>query len=277
MTINNFLKAAWQSHDKEGRRIFSEIEENLSFVIDEKELLALANLTLHICSDHLRNWKEGLDLLAKFKSHPMCTNQSEIQRQMAILDLCLDSNFSLESFSSSDQARIFASTALALKTNLTLIEEYLQKAISIAQNGLEPNDPAQRVLAISCNNIALALEEKNERSLEERELMIKCAQLARSFWEVAGNWMNVERAEYRLSRCYFQAGDIVKAQHHALQCLEIVKHNESDPIELFFAYEVLVLSFGKESSYASLLLNSFSKLKKEDQDWCSEYLKKSLN
>ena len=106
--------------------------------------------------------------------------------------------------------------------------------------------------------------------------MIKCAQLARSFWEIAGNWINIERAEYRLSRCFFQAGELFKAQYHALKCLEIVSHNESDPLELFFAYEVLVLSFGKESSYTSLLQDSFSKLKKEDQDWCLEYLKRSL-
>lgn len=45
--------------------------------------------------------------------------------------------------------------------------------------------------------------------------MLLAAQTARKFWEQAGTWLQVEKAEYRLSMTYLQAGDPGKAWQRA--------------------------------------------------------------
>lgn len=65
--------------------------------------------------------------------------------------------------------------------------------------------PAFRALAVTGNNLACTLEEKNHRSLQETELMILASRTARKYWELAGGWLEISRAEYRLAMNYLQA------------------------------------------------------------------------
>ena len=101
-------------------------------------------------------------------------------------------------------------------------------------------DPAALALAITGNNLACALEEKAERSREEIELMKLAAETGRRFWEIAGDWKNVERAEYRMGMTMLAAGEPRSAVEHAEKCLAVCQENEADACELFFAHEVLV-------------------------------------
>ena len=61
-----------------------------------------------------------------------------------------------------------------------------------------------RALAITGNGLACTLEEKPDRTADERALMILAAQTARHHWAIAGTWLETERAEYRLANTWLQ-------------------------------------------------------------------------
>jgi hypothetical protein len=117
-----------------------------------------------------------------------------------------------------------------------LFEQALEEAASA---DLQRDDPAHRALATTGNNLACALEMKPNRSDAERDLMLLAARATRRHWEIAGGWLETERAEYRLAMSHFEAGDLAQARLHAQNCLEIVEANGSVPLERCFGYEAL--------------------------------------
>lgn len=73
--------------------------------------------------------------------------------------------------------------------------------------------------------------------------MKSAARVARQYWEVAGTWIEVERAEYRLAMTMLAAGDPVAALEHAELCLKICTSNNAEPFEHFFAHEARAKCF----------------------------------
>jgi len=69
--------------------------------------------------------------------------------------------------------------------------------------------------------------------------MLLCARAARRHWEIAGGWLETERAEYRLAMSHLEAGDLPQARLHAQTCLEIVEANGGAPLEACFGWEAL--------------------------------------
>jgi len=141
-------------------------------------------------------------------------------------------------------------------------------------------DPGVRSLAAFSNNIAGSLRELDPLSTEQRDVMIRAAQVARAQWERAGTWREVERAEYRLSVCWLAAGDAKRAMQHAKACDSIVQQNGSEPLELFFAAEALALparALSDEQGHSKAIATAqaaFAALQPEDQAWCRATLEK---
>lgn len=129
----------------------------------------------------------------------------------------------------------------------------------------------------------MPLEEKPCRNQDEKDLMILAAKTGRKFWEIAGTWLQIERAEYRLSNSYRKADDLVKALEHAQTCIEICEANRAGPLEFFFGYEALALSeqarsntIGFEKALTQVKSN-FEKLSEDDKSWCKPTLDMLLN
>src|SRR5581483_5972026 len=117
----------------------------------------------------------------------------------------------------SDKARVLAVAAAALagqKRTKEAIRDW-KLALELAQYGPKKTDPAARALAVTGNNLASALEEQADRTADERALMLEAAKAARRFWEIAGGWQEVERAEYRLCMSHLKAGEPSIALEHA--------------------------------------------------------------
>ena len=104
--------------------------------------------------------------------------------------------------------------------------------------------------------------------------MLFAAKLARKYWELAATWLEVERAEYRLSQSHLSAGEIELAIQHAKLCLEICQNNSANPMELFFAYECFAKIYrkqNKEDEFANAIQRMefyLSKLNKDENPWC---------
>lgn len=282
MNFQDYLNQAWNTHAQDPKGLASSFKDQFSLISSESDALAMGNLIVHVCGEHLGDWDKGLSLISELKFNTHVKDQSGLNRFNAILELGKNPAHSIVAFPSSDQIRIFSITASALVSlgDLSRASDYLDNAQKLASDGLSKDDPANRSLAITGNNLASALEEKKQRSKEETELMLMAAHMGRKYWEIAGGWMEVERAEYRLASSYLHAGNPEIALTHINKCLEIIEANGNDPIEVLFGNEMLAMicNFQKNhSGYMEALTGmeiAFGRLSADDQSWCQDTLSK---
>lgn len=275
MNFNDYLNEAWEQHQDHTEKVFNEFPQYFSLCEKDEDVLSLGHLITHVCGEHLGKWYDGIVLLETLLTEKPMSDLSGFNRFKATLNLCADKNYSLSGFSDSDQARILASCASALSSHEQLERaiRYLKKADLLAKEKLDAKDPAMKGIAITGNNLACVLEEKENRSKEEVELMIFAARMGRTYWEKAGTWMHVERAEYRLAQTYLKANEPEVAKTHALNCLSIIEKNGNDPIELFFAHEVLCLCAEALNDQDSVekhihqMETYFARMNSDDQSW----------
>lgn len=282
MNFKEYLNNAWATHATNPRKVADEFKQNFNLMESEDDVMAITRLIVHVCGEHLGEWPKGIELLRKLKNNATIKDASEMNRSMAVLNLGNNPNTAIDHFSLSDQARIYAVTASALANlgGLKNAEKFLNLASGIVSTQLTKEDPANRALAVAGNVIASSLENKNELTEGEVELMILAATFGRKYWEIAGTWKEVERAEYRLAHTYLKAGFLDLALLHAEACLNIVSENKSEPLELFFSYEALALvEKGRKnnSGYQNVLEQlkaAFSGLTAEDQAHYKDVLSK---
>jgi hypothetical protein len=282
MTFEEYLNDAWASHQGQPAELLKNFRSHFSLINSSDEVTSMGHLIAHVSGEHLGEWGKGVQLLEELRENPHVKDKEGLNRFIAALSLGEDEKFSLNSFSDSDKVRILAMTASALATqnNLARAAKYFTEAEEICKQKLDKKDPANKNLAIAGNNLACALEEKETLSQEETNLMIHAAFTARKFWEIAGTWLEIERAEYRLAKIFLKADILDKAYAHAEKCLEIISDNGSEPLEEFFGLEVIALiekakgnELGKKEAHQGMC-ETFNKINPEDQTWCKETLEK---
>jgi hypothetical protein len=203
-----------------------------------------------------------------------------LARCQASLRLCNDVKYEFTTLGESDQCRAMVMAACNLAAIDPVRATALLEDAVVRASRLPDGDPGVRSLAAFGNDIAGTLRDLDPFSAEQRDLMIRSAQVARTQWERAGTWREVERAEYRLAVCWLAVGDAKRAMQHARTCNAIVQQNGSEPLELFFAAEALALSahaLGDELSYGRAIATAqaaFAALPPEDQAWCRTTLEK---
>lgn len=287
MTLDSFLNQAWNDHATDAKGVAERLQKNLDLLTENKQIPGFVQLASHVFGEHLGQWQNGIAFLESLKKlsvyQPSSDSQSAIDRAVATLKIAGGLIADLQSFGNSDQIRIYATAAAALcaQDKTQKASELFKKSLEMSQAGLAKTDPANRTLAMIGNNVASILEEKKTRSAEENQLMILAALAGRKFWEVAGTWLNVERAEYRLCMSYLKAGQLQQALEHAQLCLEVIEQNQAEPMEYFYGYEALALAekaranqvgFDKAveqaKKYFDLIANA------DDKKWCKAALEK---
>lgn len=286
MDFDTFINQAWDDHAADPRAVAQRLPAGIALVGDEAQLNQLMNLAQHVHGAHLGEWQAGIAFIERLATLPMFAaggaSGLASARSVASLRLAEGAGVDLDSMSASDRIRAGAMAASHLaERDTTRAQHLLQDAIELAQSaGLPASDPMNRALAVTGNNLACALEEKAERSADERALMILAAQTARRYWALAGTWLETERAEYRLAMSWLQAGDPVRARAHAQACLAIVAAHDGAALERFFGSEALGLAeraAGNASGHAQALARAreaFAELDPADQGWCAASLDK---
>lgn len=285
MSFNEFLNQAWRDHASNPKLVADRLEEGARLMTSNEQIVSLGNLITHVMGEHLGEWGRGIQLLEKLKVHPLFESASESQKALSRFIACLEmasgKRQSVDDLSISDQVRVLAlsTSALCEQKAPSKALEYFSTAIEKARTGISKDDPANRALAVAGNNLACALEERPDRTEIETELMILAARTGRQFWEIAGTWLETERAEYRLAKSYLAAKKSDLAHKHALSCIEISQKNNAPSLELFFGFEALCLvekarenttDFKNAIKQAEL---NFSQLSSDDKIWCEEILK----
>lgn len=284
MEFNQYLEQAWTDHATDALKVAQTFSKGISLIRKESEVADLAQLMTHVLGQHLAQFDSAIDWLKKLSRHNLATSpesQKFLQRLIVGMSLAAGKNSNLEEFSTSDRIRVLttATNALSEQKDLEKIKFFFKSALDLAQTKLPEEDPAFRALAITGNNLAGVYSDRTLPAPEEMELMILGAEVARKYWEIAGNWLNVERAEYRLSQVYLKCGDLKRALEHAQTCIEISGANSAPPLELFFGYEALALVEKARSNQKGFEIafkhaeTYFHQLADADKTWCEKSLK----
>ncbi len=247
MEFQSFIDTAWSLHDKHTSEMVKHYEGGLKLAKNETELLALSRLITHVAVEHDFKFDSALHYLVKIaeNSHLVSeTGRQAVKRQIATLNYIADQNENISDFSASDRTIIFITTATALvcQNQIEKSEHFLQRAVA-ASLSLSDDDEAFKFLAAACNNMAAKLGDKNAVDDIERKLMLVLAHYSRNFWEKAGTWLHVERAEYGLSKYYRKIYDFENSKKHGQLCLKICSQFHAEPMEMFFAHESMALTY----------------------------------
>lgn len=285
MTFSEFLSKGWSDHGDHPEQLADRLEEGLSLCGSSDDVIALVNLTTHLYAEHLRKFTEGERKLREFgKSDFVVGSPAEfaIARSIMAFRLCdggIDPEHDRLGLTPGDLARALATAASALATrDAVRSEKYLRLAIETAAPlELGKTDGLARGLAIAGNNIAANMEEVTAPSSQQITLMLLAAETGRKYWEIAGTWMEVERAEYRFAKSCLKAGKLEEARAHAALCLAVCEQNEAPPLEIFFAYECMasIEKAAASNAFQSALQMAkewFEKITPENQSWARKSL-----
>jgi len=284
MDFDTFLNQAWADHADAAQAVAERLADALPLVGDEAQLNRLMNLGQHVYGEHLGQWHQGIAFVERLTRLPAfapdgASGQART-RSLASLRLAAGEAAALDGLAASDRIRAAAMAAASVAVRDTArAGRLLQDALDLAQRSdLPASDPMHRALAVTGNGLACTLEERPGRSSDERALMILAAQTARHHWAIAGTWLEIERAEYRLAMSWLQAGDPAQARTHAQACLEIVAANDGAALERLFGWEALgrvERAAGNPAGHAQALAQArgaYAALADADQRWCAASL-----
>ncbi len=286
MDFDTFIETAWADHAADPRAVALRMSDAAVLAADEAQLVRLANLAHHVHGEHLADWRAGIAFMQQLASLPAFAAEGEsghtLRRCTASLTVCDSAADDAPGLSPSDRIRVAAMAAgnLAERDTPRAMRLFQQALAQAEHSGLGAADPMNRALAVAGNQLACTLEEKSLRSALERELMLIAAQAARRYWALAGTWLEVERAEYRLAMSWLQAGEVDRARVHAQACLDIVGANQGAALERFFGWEALSqveLAAANDADHAQALAqarHAFAELDDADKAWCATSLDK---
>jgi hypothetical protein len=98
---------------------------------------------------------------------------------------------------------------------------------------------ARRALAAEAFNKAWDYIDMEERSTEDTDAMLAAAFAQRYLWGTVGSALEIERAEWQLSRVYAVLGSGTECLRHAERCLHIVEENDIKDFDLAFGHEAV--------------------------------------
>lgn len=255
-SLQEFVNQGWSDHADDAQGVMDRLPQGAALVQDAKGLPGLAGLIVHVAGEHLGRWQDGLELLARLANlDPFDASSASGQavlRSQAVLHYCAGDTAAFESTCAqghpvgdlppaSTRARVLAVATGALAGNKRLPEALaaFQETLELVSYGPAKDDPVVRTLAITGNNLACELEEVPNRTPEQDELLELAAQTARTFWEQAGTWSNVQVAEYRLAMTYLALGRPDDALEHANLASALCQENDASPDDWIFVHEAV--------------------------------------
>ena len=289
MDFDAALGRAWNDHADDPQGVIARWPALQPLATDEPQIERLAALMHHVHGAHLGEWQRGAAALQALQALRALgayrddgPSGAALRRALASLAACAGETASAEALSTSDRIRVSAMVVENLASQaparaMGLLRETLEAA---QRSGLTDNDPMHRAVAVAAHNVACALEGTTDRSADERALMILAAQASRAHWALAGTWLEIERAEYRLAMTWLHAGDVAQARQHAQACLDIVAANDGAALERLFGWEALGLVERAEGNLAghahalAMVRAAFAQLSADDQGWCAERVAK---
>jgi len=284
MTFDAFLESAWDDHGDRPQEVADRLASSLHVVENAGHIPPFVRIVTHVFGEHLGQWDRGVALLESLRQvsafDGSAAGAGALYRAIATLRYAGGDTAVLGSLATEDRISVLAMAASAFSGQSGMkraIATYAE-ALALAEAGLPPQSPALRALAVGGNNLAAALEEKNDRDDAETAGMVVAANGGLTYWKLAGTWLEEERAEYRLTRSLLQAGRPRDASASAQRCIDVCARNDAPVIETFFGYVVLALAqraCGDTDAFAASrqqALALYERVPADEQRWCQSDL-----
>jgi RNase P/RNase MRP subunit POP5 len=280
MNFEQWMEQAWHEHGDNPQAVAEQLKLTSVLLLEPHHVAELARIVLHVYGEHLGDWGGAHAELALLQEHELC--QSDVLAASAVrvslAALALAQGEVPQGAKLSEEERVYA---LSAASAVCLGREELQNAadllaLSLKLAALLPQVQAgwQRPLAVAANNLACALGVLAQRSLQQDAQMLQAAQTARQYWALAGDWLEVERADYVLAKSCLRAGQLQQAAQHAAACLSLCREHQAPALELFFAHEIAALTvraLGYDAAFEAArqaALAAFDLLDAQDQSSC---------
>jgi tetratricopeptide (TPR) repeat protein len=285
MTLDAFLKAAWNDHADHAQAVADRLAASMHLVQAPADVRAYAGLLAHVYGEHLGQWRQGIALLGRLRHAPGFDGSQDAEapvgRWTATLRFVAREPDVLQPLSVEDRTVVLANAAamFAGRGDLRSAIDAYDHALRLAHGGLPPGSPAFRSLAVGGNNLAAALEAQPDLGPAEVEGMVAAAEGALTSWRLAGTWLEEERAEYRLTRSLLKAGRAHAAIASARRCIEVCIRNEAPAFERFFGHAVLALALraaGDQEAFAAergRALAQLALVSADEKAWCERECK----
>ena len=280
MNFDQFLEQAWSAHGDNAYAVGEQLKSARTLLTQSAQGPGLARILVHVLGEHLGEWSSAQRELALLQEHPLCCSDDQALSAVRVAQaaLSLAQGQVPQGAKLSDVERVQAlSSASAIclgRDELGNASELFELCLKLVALLPAASTGFQRPLAVAANNLACALGELPLRSEEQDAQMIKAAQTARQYWELAGTWLETQRADYVLAKSFLRAGKTQQAASHAVDCLTLCRSNDAPPFELFFAHEIAALS-AKALGYGAAFeaarqsaLQAFDALAAPDQAAC---------
>lgn len=232
-----FVERAWTDHADDPAGVAARLEGSLGLVDDAARVVPYARLAVHVFGEHLGEWERGTRLLARLSERARVDDAARaVARGIATLGYAGGDASALDGLGVDDRiaALATASSAFAARSEVDRALDAYEQALDIAAPGLVDGSPALRALAVGGNNLAAALEERDDRTARQVRGMVAAARAALAYWKRAGGWIEEERAEYRLSCGLLTAGEAHEAADRARRCLAICDRHGAPAFERFY-------------------------------------------
>jgi hypothetical protein len=257
MTFEAIVQTLWQQHATDAAGVAARLTaEALPQIAAPAHVEAAARLAVHVYGEHLGRWRDGVAWVEGLLALPAAKAAAPealdgVHRGVATLLHCAGDLAAAEAAlarctatrahaAASNRVAMLAvaTSALASQKRVAEAVRTFHDAFAAAEYGPQKGDPAARALAVTGNNLAADLELAPERDAETTALMRLAAETARRYWEIAGGWVEVSRAEYRLAATYAAAGDLAAARRAAATCMAMCVANDAAAGDLLYAHEI---------------------------------------
>lgn len=254
--LTDWVNNGWNDHAEDAQGVMDRFGDAIALMTEPAHLAPLATLIVHVAANHLGAHAEGLELLDRLSAHGLYSSDDvaslSVVRCRAILHTCSGNAGEAERYAeaghppgdlprASTSIRIQATAAGAMmqQGDYEPARRLYLATVQLADYGPTNEDPAARALAIASNNIACQLEGRSDRTPDQDDWLELAAKTARIYWAVAGTWVQVKIAEYRLAMTYIALGNGPQAIAHAQLSLALCDENDGAPTDRFFPYEAL--------------------------------------
>ncbi|MDP2371160.1 hypothetical protein [Rhodoferax sp.] len=280
MLLEQFLQDAWRDHAHDVKGVATRLRGARELMTESAHVTPLTRLIVHVFGEHLGDWEGAQRELQRLSQHALSQHDDPAQSALRVANAALTcaQGKPIPPTGLTTEERISAlcsGSAVALGRNeLHQATDLFDAALALVQLGITGANSFHRPLAVAANNLASSLGEMVGRSPAQNALMLHAAQVSRVYWEKAGGWLEIERAEYMLAKSNLRAGQTSQARPHAIACLSICQANQAPDFELFFAHEMLATvaralnqreEFDRELAQAAAV---FARLPADDQAAC---------
>ncbi|MCC6868830.1 MAG: hypothetical protein IT522_08410 [Burkholderiales bacterium] len=278
-TFARFIEQAWADHADAPQAVADRLAVAIASIATPDDVPAYTRIVTHVMGEHLGEWHRGIALLDALRRDPVLgatpAAQEALRHGVATLRYTSGDVAALGALTADDRSAVLAAAAGALagRGDFDAALATYANAVALAAK-LPPGATAFRSLAVTGNNLAVALEEQSVRTPEQTQGMVAAAQAALAFWRLAGTWLEQERAHYRLACSHLAASDPRPAIDAGKLCAQLCQANDAPAFERFFAYAVLARALreaGRRADAADMRAEAFAwfaRIPEGERHWC---------